>query len=54
MGTILNRMFTREDTPVAIKHIKRCSASFVIREIKIKTTVNDHYTAVRMGEVLKA
>lgn len=54
MGTVLNRMFTREDTPVAIKHVKRRSASFVIREIKIKTIVNDHYTATRTGEVLKA
>lgn len=42
MGTNLNRIFTKEDTPLAFKPMKRCPGSFVIREIKIKTTVNGH------------
>jgi hypothetical protein len=50
-GSELNQEFSPEEYRMAEKHLKKCSAFFIIREMQTKATLKVHLTPVRMAKI---
>jgi hypothetical protein len=52
-GIVLNREFSKGETQMSEKHLKKCSTSLVTREMQIKTILRFHPSQVKMAEINK-
>jgi hypothetical protein len=50
-GSELNKEFSPEEYRMVEKHLKKSSASLIIREMQIKTTLRFHLSPVRMAKI---
>ena len=51
VGQNLNRLFIKEDTQMANKHMEIYSESYVIRELQIRITLKYYHTPIRMAQI---
>ena len=48
----LNRHLTKKRVQTENNYMKRCSTSYVMRKIQIKTTIRYHYTPIRVTKTI--
>ena len=51
MGNRAKQRILNEETQMSKKHLKKCSASLVIKEMQIKTTLRCHLKHIRMAKI---
>ena len=49
----LNR-YLKHGTQMANENMKRCSTTYAVKKMKIKTTVRYHYLSIRMAKIWNA